>query len=112
LHASFRLRPLQRKDEKMKPAIVKRSVVLEGHKTSVSLENEFWEGLREIAEAQKSNLSSLVRQIDRHRTKGNLSSAIRVFVFNHFHKQAAGERRAVQERHVAESWPAETARAP
>lgn len=92
----------------MKSAIVKRSVVLEGHKTSVSLENEFWEGLREIAEGQKSNLSSLVRQIDRDRSKGNLSSAIRVFVLNHFHAQAAGEQPSPQERRVAEAWPAET----
>ncbi|MFN3658539.1 MAG: ribbon-helix-helix domain-containing protein [Pseudolabrys sp.] len=94
----------------MKSAIVKRSVVLEGHKTSVSLENEFWEGLREIAEQQKSNLSSLVRQIDRDRTKGNLSSAIRVFVLNHFHAQAA--RAPSPERRPGEAtWPTESARA-
>jgi len=71
----------------MKSAIIKRSVVLDGHKTSVSLENEFWEGLREIAGRNKANLSSLVRQIDRNRIGGNLSSAIRVFVFNHFRSQ-------------------------
>ena len=58
----------------MKSAIIKRSVVLNGHKTSVSLENEFWEGLREIAETQKTNLSNLVRQVDRNRGSGNLSS--------------------------------------
>jgi len=68
----------------MKSAIVKRSVVLDGHKTSVSLEDEFWDGLREIAGRQNANMSSLVRQIDRDRGSGNLSSAIRVFVFNHF----------------------------
>lgn len=91
----------------MKSAIVKRSVVLEGHKTSVSLENEFWEGLREIAEHQKSNLSSLVRQIDRDRSKGNLSSAIRVFVLNYFHAQATGVRPATQE--PRENWAREPA---
>ncbi|HVZ52068.1 MAG TPA: ribbon-helix-helix domain-containing protein [Pseudolabrys sp.] len=68
----------------MKSAIVKRSVVLDGHKTSVSLEDEFWEGLREIATRRKANMSSLVREIDRERGTGNLSSAIRVFVFNQF----------------------------
>lgn len=91
----------------MKSAIVKRSVVLEGHKTSVSLENEFWEGLREIAEHQKTNLSSLVRQIDRARDKGNLSSAIRVFVLNHFHAQAHGTRPAAPEHRAA--WSTEPA---
>ncbi len=89
----------------MKSVIVKRSVVLEGHKTSVSLENEFWEGLREIAEAQNSNLSSLVRTIDRDRARGNLSSAIRVFVLNHFHKAATEARTgASAERRADSSW--------
>ena len=96
----------------MKSAIVKRSVVLEGHKTSVSLENEFWEGLREIAEQQKSNLSSLVRQIDRERSKGNLSSAIRVFVLNHFHALAASARGQAAERRPGETtWSPDPARA-
>lgn len=76
----------------MKTAIIKRSIVLDGHKTSVSLENEFWDGLRDIAELQKTNLSSLVRLIDHDRKNGNLSSAIRVFVFNHFHARAIGEQ--------------------
>jgi predicted DNA-binding ribbon-helix-helix protein len=97
----------------MKSAIVKRSVVLEGHKTSVSLENEFWEGLREIAEQQKSNLSSLVRQIDRERSKGNLSSAIRVFVLNHFHALAVAARgQQPNERRPGDvPWSTENARA-
>lgn len=90
----------------MKSAIVKRSVVLEGHKTSVSLENEFWEGLREIAEQQKSNLSSLVRQIDRDRHKGNLSSAIRVFVLNYFHARAHAAAPALQEHRAVWAEPA------
>ena len=72
----------------MKSAIVKRSIVLRGHKTSVSLENEFWDGLREIAERQKSNLSTLVQQIDSDRDNANLSSAIRIFVFEYFRNHA------------------------
>ena len=91
----------------MKSAIVKRSVVLEGHKTSVSLENEFWEGLRQIAEAQNTNLSALVRQVDRDRSKGNLSSAIRVFVLNHFHTQAREARPATAQTQAP--WPSEVA---
>lgn len=72
----------------MKSAIAKRSVVLRGHKTSVSLESEFWDGLREIAELQKSTLSSLLQQIDGDRHNANLSSAIRIFVFEYFRRKA------------------------
>lgn len=78
----------------MKTAIIKRSIVLDGHKTSVSLENEFWDGLRDIAERNRANLSALVRQIDHDRKNGNLSSAIRVYVFNHFRARAIGEQPA------------------
>ena len=66
---------------------IKRSIVRNGQKTSVSLEKEFWEGLREIAHLQKISLSTLVRQIDEARGDNNLSSAIRLFVFNHLRAQ-------------------------
>lgn len=62
--------------------IHKRSIILHRHKTSVSLESCFWDGLREIAGQRYLNLSSLVQQIDEGRTGENLSSAIRVFVHN------------------------------
>jgi predicted DNA-binding ribbon-helix-helix protein len=68
----------------MQSAIVKRSIVLNGHKTSVSLEDEFWRGLRDIAEREKTNLSALAGKIDAERHHSNLSSAIRVYVFNYF----------------------------
>ena len=64
----------------MKSQVVKRSIVIDGHKTSVSLEDAFWTGLREIAQAQHATLSKLVGEIDRARQQGNLSSAIRLFV--------------------------------
>jgi predicted DNA-binding ribbon-helix-helix protein len=80
------------KDPPMKSVIIKRSIVLNGHKTSVSLENEFWEGLRQIADAQKSKVSAMVQRIDRERTNRNLSSAIRIYVFNHFRERLANER--------------------
>ncbi|MCK9918975.1 ribbon-helix-helix domain-containing protein [Microbacteriaceae bacterium K1510] len=82
----------------MKTAIIKRSIVLDGHKTSVSLEDEFWEGLREIAERNRANVSSLVRQIDHERKAGNLSSAIRVYVFNHFRGRTKSEQPAAVEQ--------------
>lgn len=70
---------------------IKRSIVRNGHKTSVSLEQEFWEGLREIAALQKQKLTTLVLKIDQNRDGANLSSAIRVFVFNRLRGQVAGE---------------------
>jgi predicted DNA-binding ribbon-helix-helix protein len=73
----------------MKSAIVKRSVELNGHKTSVSLEDEFWNGLRQIAETQKTPLPNLLQSIDSGRGVANLSSAIRVFVLSHYRAQAA-----------------------
>lgn len=57
----------------------KRSVLIAGHATSVSLEPEFWTALKEIAEARGTSLNRLIEDIDRRR-QGNLSSAIRVFV--------------------------------
>ena len=64
---------------------MKRSITLGGHDTSVTLEDEFWDGLRSIARSENTTLTSLVAQIDRaRRIESNLSSAIRVFVLNHF----------------------------
>ncbi len=69
---------------------IKRSIVRNGQKTSVSLEKEFWDGLREIAGSQKKKLTTLVHQIDQNRNGSNLSSAIRVFVFNYLCMHVAG----------------------
>ena len=67
----------------MKSSIVKRSIVIDGHKTSVSLEDPFWTDLKKIAHDQEASLSDLVAEINRKRKHGNLSSAIRLFVFGH-----------------------------
>ena len=67
----------------MKSSIAKRSVVIGGHKTSVSLEEPFWTDLKTIAHAQHVTLSVLVTQIDDTREQSNLSSEIRVFVLRH-----------------------------
>ena len=75
----------------MKSAITKRSVVIGGHKTSVSLEEPFWNAVREIAGHQEMTVSSLLRQIDLERRSANLSSAIRVFVLESLRSQAASE---------------------
>ena len=67
----------------MKSTIAKRSVVIAGHKTSISLEDTFWECLRKIAKDRRQTISQLLDSIDadrRHGGNGNLSSAIRLFV--------------------------------
>jgi predicted DNA-binding ribbon-helix-helix protein len=60
--------------------IAKHSLVIAGHRTSISLEDAFWKGLKTIAAADQRSLASLVAQIDATRGEANLSSAIRVFV--------------------------------
>jgi predicted DNA-binding ribbon-helix-helix protein len=69
-------------DRTMKSSVLKRSIVIAGHKTSVSLEDTFWRELREIASARNITLSQLVGMIDAERQHGNLSSAIRLFVLS------------------------------
>jgi predicted DNA-binding ribbon-helix-helix protein len=64
-------------------AIVKRSVVIAGHKTSVSLEDAFWGNLKEIARSREMTLSKMVGYISGQRGDGNLSSSIRLFVLEH-----------------------------
>ncbi len=61
--------------------IAKRSLVIDGHRTSVSLEDAFWRRLRAIAKERGVSVNRLVAEIDRHRD-GNLSSAIRLFVLD------------------------------
>jgi predicted DNA-binding ribbon-helix-helix protein len=68
----------------MKSSVVKHSIVIDGHKTSASLEDAFWTDLKKIAQTQRVTLSELLSTIDRAREQGNLSSAIRMFVLQHF----------------------------
>lgn len=74
----------------MKSPVIKRSIVIAGHKTSVSLEDAFWQGLKEIADERSMTLSDLVSSIDTDRRHGNLSSAIRLFVLDHYRNNVAG----------------------
>jgi|SRR4029079_18489378 predicted DNA-binding ribbon-helix-helix protein len=64
--------------------VVKRSIELARHKTSVSLENEFWEALGEIARKRNIPIAALIEQIHHNRTGNNLSSSIRLFVLSYF----------------------------
>jgi len=60
---------------------LKRSVVISGHQTSVSLEKPFWEALNQIATDRNLSINRLISEID-HGREGNLSSALRVYVLN------------------------------
>jgi predicted DNA-binding ribbon-helix-helix protein len=74
----------------MKSPVIKRSIVIAGHKTSVSLEDAFWKGLKDIAGTRRMTLSDLVASIDTDRQHGNLSSAIRLFVLDHYQAKING----------------------
>jgi len=70
-----------------KSLVVKRSIVVGGHKTSVSLEDEFWAALKKIAVRHRVTLSDLIGSIDSQRQHGNLSSAVRLFVLQHYRQR-------------------------
>ena len=68
----------------MKSPVLKRSIAVRGHKTSVSLEDAFWNALKEIASHRKLTLSEVVDAVDSGREHSNLSSALRLFVLDHY----------------------------
>jgi predicted DNA-binding ribbon-helix-helix protein len=70
--------------EAVRSQVAKRSIVIAGHKTSVSIEDEFWNSLKEIARERGMTLGALVAAIDRDREHANLSSAIRLFVLGFY----------------------------
>lgn len=69
---------------------VKHSLTIAGHRTSISLETPFWDALNEIAAARGQSLSALVAEIDNARISGGLSSAVRVYVLDHFRRASGG----------------------
>jgi predicted DNA-binding ribbon-helix-helix protein len=83
----------------MHSPVIKRAVVVAGKKTSVSLEDAFWTGLRKIAAARDVSASQLITAIDADRQHNNLSSAIRLFVLNVYldelHQQGRTQERLV-----------------
>jgi predicted DNA-binding ribbon-helix-helix protein len=68
----------------MKSSVINRSIVFDNRRTSVSVEEAFWQGLREIAEGRNETLCHLISTIDKERPFANLSSAIRLFVLHHY----------------------------
>ena len=90
----FIMNTKQAADSLWKPSRVwKRSTYIVGHKTSVSLEDAFWSAFKEIAATRKIPLSNLVSTIDKERKHGNLSSAIRLFVLDHYRRLAELKRK-------------------
>jgi len=90
----------------MKSSVVKRSIVIDGRKTSVSLEDAFWADLKKIAHAQRATLAELVTTIDGTREQSNLSSAIRLFVLHHYEDKRMDVAKARPSAVAAERTPA------
>jgi predicted DNA-binding ribbon-helix-helix protein len=75
------------REKALKSPVSKRSIIIAGHKTSISLEDEFWNGLKEIAGERGMTVAELVGTIDADRPHVNLSSAIRLFVLGVYRAQ-------------------------
>jgi predicted DNA-binding ribbon-helix-helix protein len=71
----------------MKSRVMKRSTLVDGRKTSVTLEDEFWTALKEIATTQNVGTPKLISTIDSQRQNNNLSSAIRVYVLSYYRER-------------------------
>jgi len=84
----------------MKSSIVKRSIVIDGHKRSVTLEDPFWAQLKEIVQKRGQTVSDLVAEIDEDRKDANLSSAIRLFVLGYVRDQARAVSTRVAEKRI------------
>ena len=68
----------------MKSTVHKRSILIGGHKTSVSLEDQFWQELQTLARVRRQSASCLIGLINSNRGRHNLSSAIRLFILGHY----------------------------
>ena len=73
---------------------VKRSFTIAGHRTSISLETEFWEALKAVAAAEQIPVAKLIARIDDSRGGSGLSSAVRVWVLNYFREYRESGRGA------------------
>jgi predicted DNA-binding ribbon-helix-helix protein len=76
----------------MKSQVVKRSIMIDGHKTSISLEDAFWSSLKAIAHTQGATVPQTVTTIDETRKQSNLSSAVRLFVLDYVRNGQMGKQ--------------------
>ena len=83
----------RRKRRRAKSTVVKRSIFIDGHRTSVSLEDAFWQSLKEIASERDMTRSEFIAAINSERQHGNLSSVIRLFVLDFYRQQIPGSKR-------------------
>ena len=88
---------------KSKSLVFKRSIIIDGHKTSVSLEDDFWNALRDIAQERHETLSHLVASIEANRQAANLSSAVRVYVLRFYKDQFAQQREMFKQHEINRS---------
>ena len=77
---------------KLATQMLKRSIALSRHKTSISLEAGFWDGLKEIAARERVSIAALVTRIDADRQHANLSSAVRLYVLDHYRRLSEAQR--------------------
>jgi predicted DNA-binding ribbon-helix-helix protein len=84
---------------------VKRSFTIAGHSTSISLEEPFWEGLKEAAKAQGLAVAALVETIDRKRGNSGLSSAVRIWLLEYYRAKADGGGATSPQSQVPERSP-------
>jgi predicted DNA-binding ribbon-helix-helix protein len=84
----------------MKSLVIKRSIIFDGRKTSVSLEDDFWNALRDIAHGRGETLSRLIANINANRQSANLSSVIRLFVLRHYMDQFARQREMFTQQEI------------
>jgi predicted DNA-binding ribbon-helix-helix protein len=85
------------REKVVKSPVSKRSIDIAGRKTSVSLEGEFWNSLKEIASERNMTMTQLVNAIDANRQHANLSSAIRLFVLGVYRDQLASRQNRTRE---------------
>jgi predicted DNA-binding ribbon-helix-helix protein len=83
----------RRKGRRAKSMVVKRTVLIAGHKTSVSLEDAFWQSLKEIASERDMTRPELIADIKSERRHANLSSAVRLFVLDFYQQQIPASKR-------------------
>ena len=88
----------RRKSPRSKSVVAKRTTSIAGHKTSVSLEDAFWQSLKEIASERDMTRSELIADIKSERRHANLSSAIRLFVLDFYRQQIPVSKRPDSKR--------------
>lgn len=71
-----------------KSPVMKRGIIARGYRTSATLEQAFWDGLKEIAIERRLTLTSLIGQIEEQRSSPNMSSAIRIYVLAYYRERS------------------------